>query len=111
MKFDVRTGTLVSDVASDLLSKLRNTATVGKLVKQSTVFHIIDLLYGDGQFNFASVPSDLSAASILAVAFAISIPDEQCNFPFLPWLTALSRASKREIERMARQIFALIFHQ
>ncbi|GAB4833000.1 hypothetical protein Ancab_007023 [Ancistrocladus abbreviatus] len=116
LNFEIGTLNTVFIVLEDLLIKFKETARVGEFVSFDACMDVLDLLYEeDGVLlhlqhqssrvrggNGGSVVT--VAASILVVAYVITVPKQRLEFPVVAWLKFVTSYGEEEIVGIVRDI-------
>ncbi|CAI5483831.1 unnamed protein product [Closterium sp. Yama58-4] len=107
INFEIETGRSCPSVLEDLLRELRRVSRVGDFIKLSTCFTIYTLMHSDSflrqHLSRAALP-----ASIIVVAYLISVPKKQALFPVLQWVCAMNNQDQDEIQGLTRLILQAI---
>ncbi|CAI5492907.1 unnamed protein product [Closterium sp. Naga37s-1] len=107
INFEIETGRSCPSVLEDLLRELRRVSRVGDFIKLSTCFTIYTLMHSDSKLrqhlSRAALP-----ASIIVVAYLISVPKKQALFPVLQWVCAMNNQDQDEIHGVTRLILQAI---
>ncbi|CAI5987354.1 unnamed protein product [Closterium sp. NIES-65] len=107
INFEIETGRSCPSALEDLLRELRRVSRVGDFIKLSTCFTIYTLMHSDSKLrqhlSRAALP-----ASIIVVAYLISVPKKQALFPVLQWVCAMNNQDQDEIHGFTRLILQAI---
>lgn len=104
LRFEIGASNICFVFLEDLLTHFRELSKFGELVSFDVCFEIMDLLYEteEATMLFAS-PCSL-AASILVVAYTISVPKQQWEFPLLPWVKFVTSYEEESIKEIVEYI-------
>ncbi|KAL3650648.1 hypothetical protein CASFOL_007051 [Castilleja foliolosa] len=110
LKFGVGTSNIAFVLVEELLVQFKAIARVGEHVKYEACMDVIDLLYEHEETTslLHSSPQAL-AASILVVAYVITVPLQKWDFPVLPWVMFVSSCKEEVILDSVRLILKHIF--
>ncbi|XP_075496400.1 cyclin-J18 isoform X2 [Primulina tabacum] len=85
LKFEIGTSNIAFIMVDELLSQLKVIARVGEHVNFEVCMDVLDLLYEKEATSLLYNSPCFLAASILVVAYVISVPAQKWEFPILPW--------------------------
>ncbi|GFQ03165.1 cyclin-j18 [Phtheirospermum japonicum] len=110
LEFGVGMSNMAFVLVEELLIQLKAVARVGEHVQYEACMDIMDLLYENEETTslIHSSPQAL-AASILVVAYVITVPLQKWEFPVLPWVKFVSSCKEEVILDSVRLILKHIF--
>ncbi|CAI9096886.1 OLC1v1033131C2 [Oldenlandia corymbosa var. corymbosa] len=81
----------------ELLVQLREVAQVGEHVRLETCMDIFDLLYEEEEKMILYNSPFSLAASLLVVAYVVTVPKRKWEFPILPWVKFVTGCKEEDI--------------
>ncbi|XP_073316463.1 cyclin-J18 isoform X2 [Primulina huaijiensis] len=109
LKFEIGTSHIAFIMVDELLSQLKVIARVGEHVNFEVCMDVLDLLYEKEATSLLYNSPCFLAASILVVAYVISVPAQKWEFPILPWVKFVTSYKEEEIMCCVRDILKHIF--
>ncbi|KAL5707351.1 hypothetical protein ACHQM5_025409 [Ranunculus cassubicifolius] len=95
----------------DYVLHFRQLAKVGDLLNFDACMDVIDLLYETDVISAGSHSPSFLAAAVLVVAYIITVPKQQWEFPILPWVKFVTSYEVEDIEELVRNILHHILKQ
>ncbi|KAL5719364.1 hypothetical protein ACHQM5_012153 [Ranunculus cassubicifolius] len=95
----------------DYVLHFRQLAKVGDLLNFDACMDVIDLLYETDEISAGSHSPSFLAAAVLVVAYIITVPKQQWEFPILPWVKFVTSYEVEDIEELVRNILHHILKQ
>ncbi|XP_057961638.1 cyclin-J18 [Malania oleifera] len=109
LNFEIGTSDIAYTFLEELLAQFREVVRVGELVKFEACMDIMDLLYEKEETSILYCSPCSLAASILIVAYVITVPKQKCEFPILLWVNFITACKEEEILQMIKGILNHIF--
>ncbi|KAH6771035.1 cyclin J18, partial [Perilla frutescens var. hirtella] len=81
-------------LVEELLVQFKAVAQVGEHVKFDACMEIMDLLYENEETSVLYSSPEALAASVVVVAYTITVPPQRWEFPVLPWGKSSSITNK-----------------
>ncbi|KAL8519749.1 hypothetical protein ACS0TY_010619 [Phlomoides rotata] len=85
LEFGIGMSNIAFVLVEELLVQLKEMAQVGDHVKVEACMDVMDLLYEYEETSVLYSSPQALAASIVVVAYVITIPPQRWEFPVLPW--------------------------
>ncbi|CAA0828585.1 Cyclin-J18 [Striga hermonthica] len=110
LKFGIGTSNIAFVLVEELIAQLTVVARVGEHVKFEACMDVMDLLYECEEMTplFHSSPQAL-AASVVVVAYVITVPLQMWEFPVVPWVVFASTCKEMELLDRIKIILKHIF--
>ncbi|KAL8534802.1 hypothetical protein ACS0TY_010728 [Phlomoides rotata] len=109
LEFGIGMSNIAFVLVEELLVQLKEMAQVGDHVKVEACMDVMDLLYEYEETSVLYSSPQALAASIVVVAYVITIPPQRWEFPVLPWVKFVTSCKEEDIMDSVRIIVEHIF--
>ncbi|KAL7132242.1 hypothetical protein ABFS83_12G058600 [Erythranthe nasuta] len=109
LEFDIGMSNIAFVFVEELLIQLNVVARVGEHVKFEACMDVMDLLYENEETSVLYSSPQALAASIVVVAYVVTVPPQRWDFPVLPWVKFVTSCKEDEIVDTVRIILKHIF--
>ncbi|KAL8034919.1 hypothetical protein ABFX02_12G061900 [Erythranthe guttata] len=109
LEFEIGMSNIAFVFVEELLIQLKVVARVGEHVKFEACMDVMDLLYENEETSVLYSSPQALAASIVVVAYVVTVPPQRWDFPVLPWVKFVTSCKEDEIVDTVRIILKHIF--
>ncbi|KAF5185984.1 Cyclin-j18-like [Thalictrum thalictroides] len=111
INFEIGASSITYIFLEDYLIQFRQLARVGELLNTEACMDIMDLLYETEEMSILYDSPRFLAAAVMVVSYITTVPQQQWEFPILPWVNHITSFDVNDIEELAKNILSHVLKE